>query len=83
MTTDQIRAAIIAELGNIAPEMDVASVKPDADLREALDIDSMDFLNFIMALHKKLGIEVPEKDYPRLVTLAGATAYLEQRVSRR
>jgi acyl carrier protein len=78
MTENEIRAAIIAELGNIAPEMDIASVDPHADLREALDIDSMDFLNFIMALHKKLGVEVPEKDYPKLVTLAGAVAYLGQ-----
>jgi len=78
MTRDDIRAAIIAALSNIAPEVELSSVGPNADLREALDIDSMDFLNFIMALHKKLGLDVPEKDYPKLVTLAGATAYLEQ-----
>lgn len=79
MTQDELRAVVIAELGNIAPEMDAAAIEPNTDLREALDIDSMDFLNFIMALHKKLGIDIPERDYPKLVTLAGAIAYLRKR----
>jgi acyl carrier protein len=57
--------------------MDAATLAPDADIREALDIDSMDFRNFVTALHKKLGIDIPERDYPRLVTLAGAVAYLK------
>jgi acyl carrier protein len=78
MNSDEIRAVVIAELSNIAPEMDVAAIMPDADLRETLDIDSMDFLNFIMALHKKLGVDIPERDYPKLFTLARAIFYLEQ-----
>ena len=79
MNKDEIRAVIITELGNIAPDMDVAALKPDADLREALDIDSMDFLNFISALHQRLGVDIPERDYPKLFTLAGAISYIEQR----
>ena len=82
MSPDALRSAILAELSNIAPDMDVSAVAPNADLREALDIDSMDFLNFVTALHKKLGVEVPERDYPKLVTLAGAIAYLEKRFAR-
>ena len=78
MTADEIRAVIVEELGNIAPDMDVASVRPDADLREALDIDSMDFLNFITALHQRLGIDIPERDYSKLFTLAAAITYVEQ-----
>jgi acyl carrier protein len=78
MTADDIRAIVIAELDNIAPDMDLASIKPDADLREALDIDSMDFLNFVTALHGKLGIDIPERDYPKLFTLSSAVAYLQQ-----
>ena len=78
MNTDDIRSVIFEELGNIAPDMDVASVKPDADLREALDIDSMDFLNFITALHQRLGIDIPERDYSKLFTLAAAITYVEQ-----
>ena len=81
MSPDQIRAAVIAELGNIAPEADISAVPGDADLREALDIDSIDFLNFIMALHKKLGIAIPERDYPKLSTLNGVFAYLNRYVS--
>ena len=79
MNTDEIRSVIFEELDNIAPDMDVASVNPDADLREALDIDSMDFLNFITALHQRLGIDIPERDYSKLFTLAAAITYVEQR----
>lgn len=76
MTDDEIRAAVIAELGNIAPETDAGTIDPDADVREALDIDSLDFLNFLAALHKRLGINVPERDYAKLLTLNGAVSYL-------
>ena len=48
----------------------------DADLREELDIDSMDFLNFVIGLHERTGIDVPERDYPKLATLAGCVSYL-------
>ena len=62
------------ELNNIAPEVDLASIDPAADLREALDIDSMNFLYFITAIHHRLGVEIAEIDYPKLVTLDGAVA---------
>jgi len=83
MSDIDIRAAIMEELGNIAPEADLAAVKPAADLREALDIDSMDFLNFVIALHRRLGLDIPEIDYPKLVTLEGAVAYLTAKAGRR
>lgn len=76
MTRDEIRQAVIEELGNIAPETDPGSIAPDADVREALDIDSMDFLNFVIALHLRLKVDIPEADYPKLLTIADATAYL-------
>ena len=75
MTEDEIRKVVQEELGNIAPEMDIEKLDASADLREALDIDSIDFLNFITALHKRLGIDVPELDYPKLFTLNGAVSY--------
>jgi acyl carrier protein len=75
-----IRAVVQEELGNIAPEMDVGAIDASADLREALDIDSMDFLNFITAMHRRLGVNVPEVDYPKLTTLDGAVAYLAARL---
>jgi acyl carrier protein len=76
MTNEDLRAIVLRELGAIAPEADLGTLDPKADLREALDIDSMDFLNFITAIHKKLGVEIAERDYPKLFTLAGAIDYL-------
>jgi acyl carrier protein len=76
MNDIDIRKVVQEELGNIAPEVDLASIDPASDLREAIDIDSMDFLNFITAIHHRLGVEIPEIDYPKLVTLDGAVAYI-------
>ena len=80
MTRDELRSTVLEALGNIAPDADVAHLAPDRDLREALDIDSMDFLRFVLALHDRLGIDVPEADYARLYTLNGAVAYLAGRL---
>ena len=71
-----IRKLVHDELNNIAPEIDMATVDPKADLREAIDIDSMDFLNFITAIHRRLGLDIPEEDYAKLITLDGAMAYI-------
>lgn len=76
MDLTDIRKVMQEELNNIAPETDMASVDPAADLREALDIDSMDFLNFVTAIHHRLGLDIPEVDYQKLVTLDGAVAYI-------
>ncbi len=80
MSAIDIRKVIEEELGNIAPEVDLGTVDPKADLREAIDIDSMDFLNLVTALHQRTGVDVPEIDYPKLVTLSGMIAYLEARL---
>ena len=80
MSDLDIRAAILEELGNIAPEADLATIDPTTDLREALDIDSMDFLNFITALHKRLGAAIPEADYPKLFTIDDAVDYLASKL---
>lgn len=76
MNAKEARTLIVLELGNIAPEADYGGLDPKADLREALDLDSLDFLNFITALHKKTGVNVPESDYRKLLTLGGAVKYL-------
>jgi acyl carrier protein len=81
MTEVNIRSVLQEELANIAPEMDLRSLDPQADLREALDIDSMDFLNFVIAVHHRLGIDIPELDYPRLATLDGAVTYLREKLA--
>ena len=79
MNNIDIRKVLREELNNIAPEVDLASVDPTADLREVMDIDSMDFLNFITAVHHRLNLDIPEIDYPKLVTLDGAAAYIEKK----
>ena len=76
MTETEAKAAIFEILGGIAPEADPAILAGDADLREALDLDSMDFMNFVVALHDRTGIDIPEADYAQLRTLASAIAYL-------
>ena len=76
MTPDEVRQLFFEELGNIAPEWDPAEIDPQEDIREAMDIDSMDLLNLVIALHKRLGIDIPEADYGKLITIDGAVAYL-------
>jgi acyl carrier protein len=76
MTETDARTVIWDILSGIAPEADPAGVAGDEDLREALDLDSMDFVNFVVGLHERTGIDIPEADYPRLRTLDGAIAYL-------
>ena len=80
MNDIDISKVLQEELNNIAPEIDMTGIDPAADLREAMDIDSMDFLNFITALHRRLGIDIPEIDYPKLVTLDGAITYLRAKL---
>jgi len=83
MTREEIRRVIVDTLGNIAPEADASGLDPKADIRESLDIDSLDFLNFVIALHERLRVDVPEVDYPKLFTLDGAIAYLLEKTAPR
>jgi len=76
MTSEEIRIVILDALKRIAPEIDPASIQPGVNFRDQLDLDSMDFLNFVLALHERLGVDIPEADYRRLSTLEGALQYL-------
>lgn len=76
MNTDEIRQALIDALAEIAPEGDFVALKADRPVREQLDIDSYDFLRWMIALNERLGVEIPEADYPKLTTLNGAIDYL-------
>ncbi len=76
MTEAEIKTIIVAGLRRIAPESDPASLRPDQNIRAALDIDSFDFLSLLIALHDKTGVEIPEADYGKLVTLDGMVRYL-------
>lgn len=73
MDRDQIPPLVLETLAEVAPEADLAQLNPDVAFHDQLDIDSVDFLNFVLALERKLGISIPEGDYPRLGSLAGAT----------
>ena len=77
MTREEIRSSVLSILRTIAPEADPGSIRPDADLRDELDIDSMDFLNFVIRIHERLGVSIPETDYPRVRSLDACVAYLE------
>jgi acyl carrier protein len=79
VTQDEIRAVLLSVLHGIAPEVDPATVRADADLRDELDIDSMDFLRFVVGIHERLGVDVPEADYPRVRTLDGCVDYVAAR----
>ena len=79
MTTDEILAAAQEELTNVAPDLADETIPPDADLREVFDLDSMDFLNWFTALHRRLGVDIPELDYPRLRSLDDVATYLAAR----
>ena len=76
MSETDIKAVLLEELGNLAPETDPAALAPDADLRDSLDLDSMDFLNLMIALDRRLGVAIPEADYGKLRTLRAALDYL-------
>ena len=80
-TEDRIRSTIFEVLGKIAPEADAHSLSPDDDLRQALDIDSFDFLNFLVGIDEKLGVDIPEQDYGKLRTLRSIVDYLSARTT--
>jgi acyl carrier protein len=65
---------------NVAPEIDAALLDANVPLRDQVDLDSMDFLRFVIQLHQEMGIDVPEADYPKLASLAGAIDYIAGRL---
>jgi acyl carrier protein len=81
MTPDEIRTLVLGAIHRVAPEADPTALELDVPLREQLDIDSMDFLKFVIELHKVLGVDVPEKDYPKLTTIDSCVDYLAAAVT--
>ena len=77
MTNDDIKKLVTEIIADIAPDEDLSGLKPDVRLREQLQLDSMDFLDIVMELRKRHGIEVPEADYMQLATLDSCANYLE------
>jgi acyl carrier protein len=79
MSEADIRAAVIAVLKSIAPELEEEALDPARPLRDQIDLDSMDWLNVIVALHERFRVDIPENDYAKLVTLADVVAYLAKK----
>jgi acyl carrier protein len=79
MSEDELRKAVLNAISEVAPEIDVAHLDGAADLREAVELDSMDFLNVAIAVGTATGIEVPEADYPKLGSVDAWVAYLVPR----
>jgi acyl carrier protein len=80
MTEPELRELALRVLRKIAPEADAARIDHRENLREQLDLDSMDFLNFVIGLHEALGVDIPEADYARLSSLDGIVQYLGEKV---
>lgn len=80
MREAELKEIIFRELQNIAPEADPASLSPEENIREALDIDSYDFLQFLIAIDEAIGVEIPEADYEDVFTMGGLLNYLSVRV---
>jgi acyl carrier protein len=80
MNEAEIRGVAVATLQSIAPEIEADALRGDKPLRKQVDLDSMDWLNFLLGLHEKLQVEIPEADYARLVTLDDVVAYLKAKL---
>ncbi len=81
MTSDELRALLFQVVKRVAPDSEPERVDPGRAYREALDLDSVDFLNVAIGLHQALGVDIPETDYPKLLTVDGCVAYLAARVA--
>jgi acyl carrier protein len=80
MTKKEIKSVLMEIVAEIIPDEDLTNLKGDIPIREQVEMDSMDFLDIIMELRKRYGIEVPEDDYMQLATLDSSVAYLEPRM---
>jgi acyl carrier protein len=76
MTRDELRQVVVRVLLDVAPEVRADTLDPAASLRDTLDLDSVDFMNFVVGLHAALGVDVPEADYRQLASLDACVAYL-------
>jgi acyl carrier protein len=80
VTDGELKGLILRELGNIAPETDLDQIDPSSSLREQVDLDSMDMLNLLIAIHTATGIDIPEADYAKMASIDDAVTYLRARV---
>ncbi|MBS1169634.1 MAG: hypothetical protein H6R01_552 [Burkholderiaceae bacterium] len=81
MERQELRQIVIGTLRSIAPEVEEGELVDDEPLRNQVDLDSMDWLNFLIGLHNRLKVEIPEADYAKLVTLGNVLDYLNERLT--
>jgi acyl carrier protein len=80
MTDDEIKATVLRVISDIAPEAELNRLDPTVEVREQLDLDSMDLLNIMIGIHEATGVDIPEADYPQMATLNGCMTYLRSRI---
>lgn len=80
MTEQEIRTAFLEEINRVAPDIEPDTVSDDDNLQDDLDLDSMDILNLVSALHERLGFSIPERDYPSIATPGAAVRYLAEQL---
>jgi acyl carrier protein len=79
-TREHVRDTILEVLGEIAPEVDLSALDDKLEFRDQIDLDSMDYLNLVIGVHERLGVDIPEEDYADLVTLDGFVDYVIRRI---
>jgi acyl carrier protein len=79
----EIRTRVVGVIKSVAPELEESELRADRPLRDQIDLDSMDWLNVLVALHEKLRVDIPEADYGKLVTLDDLVAYLGAKLASR
>ena len=80
-TQDDVRDQILSVLTTIAPEVEADDIRDDVLLRDQVDLDSMDWLNFLIGIHKRLHVDIPESDYASLRTLTDVVLYVQRQAS--
>ena len=83
MNESEIRTRVVAVIKSVAPEVEEGELRSDRPLRDQIDLDSMDWLNVLVALHEKLHVDIPEADYGKLVTLNDLVGYLREKLAQR
>ena len=76
MTDTDLRTTVLTALRQVVPDVDLTTLRTDVSVREQVDMDSIDFLRFLVVIHTLLGVDVPEADYPKLGTVDSTTSYL-------
>jgi acyl carrier protein len=80
MTKQEIRDAIMTSLHSVAPEIELDEIDPAKPIGPQMDVDSIDFLNVLMGIHEKTGVDIPERDYPKVQTIDDTVEYVAARV---